>query len=410
MLSRANFQKLFNRYQELKKNIPNVLNFDDLFQQIENTENLPAAIDDLYPYVRMILGDLNAIYQQAKKLRLSSQEIQQRAKNYLAHPNIVKAGEKVVKALDKGNPLSSRAKKYLGLGIAATIFGLLWIPALVLGGVFLAPLTAFTVTYTTGLLITTTSSIAVSVWGLALGIAGLISAVGSVVGIVKTSKNPSIGLRLFGNAFASNEILTFGVYTLMVVAGVFLLPFAPLIAGALCLKKAHTLSKAPQGLALALTNSTPALAKKMHYGDLAETYDAKIRKANEKLAAFYRSKDATFSANDNNRKYIEEGIKFYKKRVAVLHVELKIHQGKMVRMSELTGRKQDRTILRKENINLVKARKADLMAAKQMADQDYQQLVPINERHEKTKIRFFDVQFDHIEHAQKVEKTQRAKR
>lgn len=314
--------------------------------------------------------------------------------SYFENPDVLDEGCRLVKALDKGNPMSKRAKKYLGLGIAATVFGILWIPALILAGIYLAPLTAFSVTYASGLFVTTMQTTAVPVWGLALGVAGTISAAGSIATLIRLAKNPSPGLALCGSAIGALEPIAAAFFLLMVAVGVCLMPFIPVIAGGLMLRKAHQLRKAPQGLALDFANAIPGLAEKTHYGNIKETASRKLKKAKEKLAILKEHDKRNMS--NFQKANVKTALAYYTQRVSYLKMGVQLLEGG--KEAKLDDPNKKSGWVRQANYSRYKPCKETLLKCQVSSIG-----INVNDNHKKIRVSLFSPAYNHIEHAQKVE-------
>lgn len=122
----------------LTKNYQNIMQNADVGCSQDQLNKFLGLITSLYQYV-------GHDYKPAKHLFLFLKKIIQNAginadfklANYFQDAAVLREGEQLVKALDKDNPLSKRAKKYFILGIAAMVFGILVLPALILGGFLL---------------------------------------------------------------------------------------------------------------------------------------------------------------------------------------------------------------------------------------------------------------------------------
>ena len=214
-------------------------------------------------------------------------------KGFFSNKARIEEGAKHVAALDKNRPMTKRYKKYFGLGLALTILA--------------------------GLLI---ASAAVAI-GIALGPA--LPALAAAIGVIK----------LIGSIVCAYS-LTIVVISFIVQApeGLLFLALplapilAPLIGGIRLLNKAHKLSKTREDLSFGLAQAFPALTKKSYYNEkptselsqslLTQTIDAKIAKAEEKLAAFKENKAKT--QHYDAMYYVDRAIEYYDHRVQYLNV------------------------------------------------------------------------------------------
>ncbi len=385
---RDNYAEALTEYPdgEVAKHINLTPLFDSLEQYVDlgeaalKAKGISAkAITDLIAYLNKIIKKING-----EADAESDESI------------ILDEGKELVKALDKNNPLSARAKKYLGLGIAATVFGVLLIPALIIAGIYLAPLTAFSVTYTTGIIFITTQTIAVPVWALTLGIASIISMVGSIAALAKLG---------FGNlsptmsALCSTELIALPAFVLIVAAGVCLMPFIPLISGVLMLKKANQLSEAPQGLALALANAIPALTKEVHYGDIEETASRKLKKAEQKLAVL--NARAKKPMNACTRNDVTTAMIYYRERLTYLKDGVRLlNGGSKATLSD--PNKKIRGKMNQSNYRDFKPSKESVLK-----NDTNNMGITVNDNSARARLSFFDGAYNHVQHAQKVEATLR---
>ncbi len=412
----SEYTRLKTKYEWLKNQFGTLLlaefNLDSLFTALSSyvgqedafliSNGLrPKMLDDLLQHLGMIINDFIKIKINAAKNNISNVIILQNYRAYLSNNNILARGVKLVKALSEKNPLSKRAKKYLGLGLAAIAFGLVFIPALIFGGLIVGPLTtAFTVTYLTGIFAIASHTLVIPVWAVTLGVATCISAAGSLASLLSIARKPSSTAGFVGRIISMNEVFAVAAFVLLTVAGVCLLPFVPLIVGFVALKKAHTLSQAPQGLALAFANSCPALAEQTHYGDVNETVHAKIKKAKQKLAAF---KALNKTATVNNQRYIAAGLIYYAKRLHYLKAEVKVHAGCMVFEADILKNNGD-LVITKQNVENFKPKKDAIFSELiSLNNDDVAKKVTVNNHGNAKRLRLFDAKFDHIKHAQKVE-------
>ncbi len=422
MILQAELTRLKKNYDWLKKQFGDLLlaefNLDSLFVTLGSYAGhddaflisnglKPKILDDLIAHLRMVINDFIRIKLMAAKKNISNANILQNYRTYLSKNDILARGVKLVKALNEKNPLSSRAKKYLGFGVAGILLSLILIPAFIFGGFIIGPLTtAFTITYMTGVFVVISHTLAIPVLAVTLGIAGCVSAAGSMAALIKLTRMPTSALSsLASRIIHKNDAWAVGAFVLLTLVGVCILPLVPLIAGCFALKKAYTLSKAPQGLALILANTYPALIEKTHYGDLYETNNAKIKKANQKLAMF-RALDKT--AADTDKCYIAANIVYYMKRIRYLQAEMKVHSGIAVSETDIYLNDSN-LVITKHNIRGFRPNKNNiLLESKSLTNKEITQKVKVNFHGNKKRLRLFDAGYNHVKHAQKVEAAVRA--
>ena len=131
MITRAELTALTKNYQNIMQNA-------DVGCSQDQLNKFLGLITSLYQYVGHNYKPANHLFLFLKKIIQNARiNADFKLANYFQNAAVLREGEQLVKALDKDNPLSKRAKKYLISGIAAMVFGILVLPALILGGLLL---------------------------------------------------------------------------------------------------------------------------------------------------------------------------------------------------------------------------------------------------------------------------------
>lgn len=290
-----NMTKLKTAWEEAKTDNQNltkeVIDLDAFFALYENEKNnIDDSVKvDLVAYLCEVITLIKENNEKKNKDKILKETFEGVTFNNISLKGelLLMKGAKVVKGLNKGNPVSSRAntsraKKYLAGGIILTI----------LGGALLAGLAVCAI----------------------LAAPGLAATVPVLAPIAHTAHAI---LTWAGITYGGLNAISLFSADLMAIAFTFLSPVLPLVGGIWMLKKALKLPKAPTGLALALANTLPALAEKVHYGDEKETEVAKLAKAEGKLLAFQElsQKQNGGSTQNPDTAYINAGVAYYKARV-----------------------------------------------------------------------------------------------